>query len=142
MEEKVNLPAFDKGWESEEIKEEDMYDMESETDGTDVEPGEIAAPVMPEPAIEVTAEAADSFLEFAKAHPRLNADNIPDEVWKQVAKGDSLEKAYLRYQSQWTGMVMEAMTRRKENIGKTTGSRLSQGEGVKKDAFDLGWDEI
>ena len=132
--------SFESGWESEE------FDSAAEAVEETEEAVETPAEAAKEPAAESFAaeekSPADTLAQFAAKHPQLKAESIPDEVWAQVASGETLENAWLRYEAKWTGLVMDSMARESENRRRSTGSRRSEGGNGRADPFDEGWCEI
>lgn len=140
--------SFDTGWDSESFGEpEDVGEDEAARSGGEGESLmnkdlETGGTEPPEGVENRTAADGDSLASFASQHPQLKAESIPDEVWAQVASGETLENAWLRYQAKWTGLVMDEMARENENRLRSTGSRKSEGGSGRADPFDEGWREI
>lgn len=90
------------------------------------------------------------FAAFRDAHPDVKPEEIPKEVWAEVAGGKSLNDAYNAYE---TKLLKEENRRLKEqaevkkqeqqNKARSAGSRKSPGSGTgKKDAWDEAWDAL
>lgn len=152
--------SFDSGWDSEAFSTSEAETASIETaDGSEYgktasieagEGGEHAETASIQAAggdeygktASIEAVGDDSLAAFAAKHPQLKAESIPDEVWAQVASGETLESAWLRYQAKWSGLVMDEMARESRNRLRSTGSRRSEGGGNNSDPFDEGWKEI
>ena len=87
-----------------------------------------------------TAEAKrrEEFLNFAKAHPDVQPDKIPQEVWESVRGGASLDAAYTQYENKQLRAQLEALKQAETNKKRSAGSASSSGKS-ELDEFDSLW---
>lgn len=85
---------------------------------------------------------------FIKAHPDLNAEDIPNEVWEAFAAGKDLGDAYalheaktLREQLEEKDRELETLRQNSNNKARSTGSQTTAGSKreTEADAFDKLW---
>lgn len=76
---------------------------------------------------------------FLAIYPNIKAEEIPKEVWRQVAQGRSLVAAYAMHQNQKLTTELAALKKNNENAARTTGSLSSPASGDKKDEIDQWW---
>lgn len=77
---------------------------------------------------------------FLKAYPDVKAENIPKEVWAQVAQGDSLVNAYTMNENKRLAAELAAERQNKANREKSPGS-LGANSGAEMDEIDRIWAE-
>ena len=85
---------------------------------------------------------------FLAAYPKVQATDIPKEVWDAVNEngGDLLgayrdwENAKLKADIKALKKELGAEKQQKENKARSTGSMKSAGSSARRDAFDEGWD--
>lgn len=77
---------------------------------------------------------------FLKKFPDVKPDTIPPEVWKEVAKGDSIVTAYTEWRNQKLEAELAAERQNKANAQKTTGSLSTTGTGT-QDEYDKWWND-
>lgn len=99
-------------------------------------------------ADEAQRRRSEDLAAFVKTYPKVEAKDIPAEVWAAVRQGQSLVTAYAIYdakaaRAEVDKLRAEAETARKnqENRAKAapTGQTAGSADG-KRDAFDEGWD--
>lgn len=83
--------------------------------------------------------------EFLQAYPKVGPDGIPQDVWDEVNKGESLINAYRAYENKQLKAELEearaANERRaqeEKNKARSTGSQSTQGK-KEIDPFDALW---
>lgn len=76
---------------------------------------------------------------FLKTYPGIKPEEIPKEVWAQVAQGQPLVSAYTMHQNQKLAAELAALKKNNENAARTTGSLSSPASGDKKDEIDQWW---
>ncbi len=76
---------------------------------------------------------------FVAAFPDVKAETIPQDVWKEVAKGKSLTEAYAVYEAARLRTELAAEKQNSKNRSRTTGSRSTAGESSEMDDFDKLW---
>lgn len=76
---------------------------------------------------------------FLKTYPGIKPEEIPKEVWAQVAQGQPLVSAYTMHQNQKLAAELAALKKNNENAVRTTGSLSSPASGDKKDEIDQWW---
>ena len=76
---------------------------------------------------------------FIKTYPGVKPEDIPKEVWAQVAQGQPLVTAYTMQQNQKLAAEVAALKKNHENTVRTTGSLSSPASGDKKDEIDRWW---
>lgn len=90
----------------------------------------------------------DSMDRFIQAHPELNAEDIPQEVWEAFAAGKDLGDAYapieaklLREQLEEKDRELETLRQNKNNQARSTGSQASAGsqKDSERDELDRLW---
>lgn len=89
-----------------------------------------------------TARKRDNFVAFAEAYPEVKASDIPQEVWDEFSKGESLTNAYAKWENKQLKEKLQNAENQIKNRERSTGSRATGGAGKTKDAFDSGWDMI
>ena len=73
------------------------------------------------------------------AFPDVKAETIPQDVWKEVAKGKSLTETYAVYEAARLRTELAAEKQNSKNRSRTTGSRSTAGESSEMDDFDRLW---
>ena len=93
-------------------------------------------------AVAVPWESGRDFgpLAFAKAHPELKPDDIPQEVWEDIFQTNNLEASYIKYQAKKTKDENAFLKKNAENKARSTGSMKSAGKPT-YDEFDRMWYE-
>jgi len=89
------------------------------------------------------------YLEFLEAYPDVKPEDVPVEVWQEVAKGRSLLDAYIRYENQKLKAEMAKYQQQQQNqqanqtnAASSTGSARDIGSaGKPKDPFEEGFDD-
>ena len=82
------------------------------------------------------------FLAFMEAYPQVEPGDIPPEVWRQAARGESLTAAYARFEAEKLRRENEYLRQSQRNRRRSAGSQQGAGAGDRRmDAFDAGWDE-
>ena len=89
------------------------------------------------------------YLEFLEAYPDVKPEDVPAEVWQEVAKGRSLLDAYVRYENQKLKAEMAKYQQQQQNqqanqtnAASSTGSARDIGSaGKPKDPFEEGFDD-
>ncbi len=80
-------------------------------------------------------------LAFMEAYPRVEPGDIPPEVWRQAARGESLTAAYARFEAQELRRENEYLRQSQRNRARSAGSQQGAGAGDRRiDAFDAGWE--
>lgn len=77
---------------------------------------------------------------FLRAYPDVKAESIPQEVWAQVAQGDSLVNAYTMHENKRLTAELAAERQNKANQARTPGS-LGGNSGAEMDEIDRLWSE-
>lgn len=78
---------------------------------------------------------------FLQAFPGVRGDDVPTEVWRQVAAGESLTTAYVMYENQRLRALVAAQRQNGENVKRSLGSLANpRGEKARKTLEDY-WDE-
>lgn len=80
----------------------------------------------------------EEFLAFARNHPDVKPDKIPQEVWKRVHEGMSLDAAYTEHENQQLRAQLEALKQAQTNAERSAGSASSAGKS-EMDEFDALW---
>ena len=86
---------------------------------------------------QIRRESVDA---FAKAHPELKPDDIPQEVWEDIFQTNNLEASYIKYQAKKTKDENAFLKKNAENKARSTGSMKSAGKPT-YDEFDRMWYE-
>ena len=94
-------------------------------------------------------EEQKMYLEFLEAYPDVKPEDVPVEVWQEVAKGRSLLDAYIRYENQKLKAEMAKYQQQQQNqqanqtnAASSTGSARDIGSaGKPKDPFEEGFDD-
>lgn len=89
------------------------------------------------------------YLEFLEAYPNVKPEEVPVEVWQEVAKGRNLLDAYIRYENQKLKAEMAKFQQQQQNqqanqtnAASSTGSARDIGSaGKPKDPFEEGFDD-
>jgi len=89
------------------------------------------------------------YLEFLEAYPNVKPEEVPVEVWQEVAKGRNLLDAYIRYENQKLKAEMAKYQQQQQNqqanqanAASSTGSARDIGSaGKPKDPFEEGFDD-
>lgn len=83
---------------------------------------------------------------FLERYKDVKPDSIPQEVWKEVAAGESLLNAYTRYENGLFKKEIEALNAKlkaqeqdRKNRERSAGSRQTEGKGQERDAWDAAW---
>ena len=98
-----------------------------------------AAPEAQGPAAPQGREA--DFLAFMEAYPQVEPGDIPPEVWRRAAAGESLTAAYARYEADSLRRENAYLRQGQRNRLRSAGSQQGVGAGDRRlDAFDSGWD--
>lgn len=79
---------------------------------------------------------------FVSIYPDVKPNDIPQSVWEEVSRTGDLVGAYTRHENARLKAENEALRQNKKNAERSTGSSKTAGSGVKKSAFDEGWDDI
>lgn len=79
-------------------------------------------------------------MSFQKAYPEVKADDIPAEVWANVAKGTSLINAYTMHENAKLKAQLAAERQNKANQQRTPGA-LGGNTAAELDEFDRYWNE-
>ena len=74
---------------------------------------------------QIRRESVDA---FAKAHPELKPDDIPQEVWEDIFQTNNLEASYIKYQAKKTKDENAFLKKNAENKARSTGSMKSDGK--------------
>lgn len=88
------------------------------------------------------ARKRDNFVAFAEAYPEVKASDIPQEVWDEFSKGETLTNAYAKWENKQLKEKLRNAENQIKNRERSTGSRATGGAGRTKDAFDEGWDMV
>lgn len=78
---------------------------------------------------------------FLQKFPAVKPDDIPKEVWAEVAKGDSLVVAYTEHRNKQLETELAAERQNKANAQKSTGSLSTSGKSEKMDDIDRWWND-
>ena len=89
------------------------------------------------------------YLEFLEAYPDVKPEDVPAEVWQEVARGRSLLDAYVRYENKRLKDEMAKFQQQQQNqqanqtnAASSTGSARDIGSaGKPKDPFEEGFDD-
>jgi hypothetical protein len=89
------------------------------------------------------------YLEFLEAYPDVKPEDVPAEVWQEVARGRSLLDAYVRYENKLLKDEMAKFQQQQQNqqanqtnAASSTGSARDIGSaGKPKDPFEEGFDD-
>lgn len=89
------------------------------------------------------------YLEFLEAYPDVKPEDVPAEVWQEVAKGRNLLDAYVRYENKRLKDEMAKFQQQQQNqqanqtnAASSTGSARDIGSaGKPKDPFEEGFDD-
>ena len=78
---------------------------------------------------------------FLEAYPDVRGSDVPEEVWRQVAEGESLVTAYTMYENRQLKAQLAAQRQNGENARRSVGSLANpRGERMRKTLEDY-WDE-
>lgn len=78
---------------------------------------------------------------FLDKFPSVRPEEIPGEVWNEVAKGESLIFAYTLNKNTRLEAELAAERQNRENAKKTTGSLAGGLAGIRQDEFDRWWND-
>ena len=92
-----------------------------------------------EEAEEPTGLEEPDFSGFIAEHPELSAEDIPEEVWDRVAKGESLSSAWTRHENALLKKRLLTLEQQEINRARSTLSRKSGGRAKAYDPFEDGW---
>ena len=98
-----------------------------------------APPTLSQPPRRVSAE---DFIDFAAQHPDLKPEDIPMDVWRRVARGDTLAKAWNESENTRLRARIDELERQELNRLRSAGSLGSAGRTKVSDRFDVGWNDI
>ncbi len=127
------------GRQDEEMPEERPEDAE---EGKREEPDPSREGIAVTPAGDLAPDRKADFLAFIREYPGVEARDIPAEVWRRAAKGESLVTAYARYEAGRLREENRRLRQSEENRRRSAGSQRGAGAGdSRRDAFESGWDD-
>lgn len=78
-----------------------------------------------------------SIKDFALAHPDIQVQDIPQEVWEDVFKTNNLEASYAKYEAKSLKDQIAVLQKNAQNKSRSTGSMKSSGNSTnEKSEFD------
>lgn len=88
-----------------------------------------------------TEERREDMRRFLRQFPTVKPEEIPKEVWSQVAAGEDLATAYVFHHSRRLEAELAAERQNHRNAGNTTGSLAGGMKGIPRDEFLKWWDD-
>lgn len=82
----------------------------------------------------------ESIQAFAEAHPDIQAQDIPQEVWEDVFRTNNLEASYAKYEAKKMKDENAVLKNNAKNKSRSTGSMKSSGK-AQRDEIDAMWYE-
>ena len=79
--------------------------------------------------------------DFLERYPGVKGEDVPQEVWARVARGESLVTAYTMRKNQQLEAELAAERQNKANQQRTTGSLAATSEGDGRSEIDKWWYE-
>lgn len=79
------------------------------------------------------------FSEFIERMPEVSAEDIPREVWAEVAEGKSLLMAYALHENGRLKAELSALRQNRSNREASVSSRSSEGSGIKLGELERLW---
>jgi len=89
----------------------------------------------------LTQERRAQMGRFLKQFPAVQPNEIPNEVWGEVAKGESLTAAFTLHRNRQLEAELAAERQNRKNAQKTTGSLFSSASGEQQDEYDRWWND-
>lgn len=100
----------------------------------ETEPGARSAAVRAE-------ERKEDIRRFLREFPAVKPEEIPKEVWGQVAEGEGLASAYALHRSRQLEAELAAERQNRRNAQNTTGSLAGGIKGIPQDEFLKWWED-
>lgn len=124
---------------------EQKIGMEKERAELDRQKAEIQAAQREQDSMKQAAQQAAAarqkdIQDFYRAYPDVDPKTIPQEVWAQVQKGETLTNAYTRHENQRLQAEIAALKQNEKNKQQSTGS-LGGVSGAEMDEIDRLWAE-